>query len=693
MKKLSFNIFALILLACLAPQIKAIPVLQEVRTASRNTLVVFFTSDTLNLEEIDISDKNEWKINGQPCMEIYRYSTKANACDHHVYLVTSDLTEGKKYELETPYGTRKIRFLSREVFCESIKTNQAGYSALSKVRYANFAIWLGTGGSRKINDQLPDYEVYDLFSLKTIYSGKLSALGKDSSSGDFVYRIDLSAVPEGGPYKIAVKGYGCSYPFGVGSQFILKTAYTIFRGQFYQRCGCPIDSPAIRKTACHSIVYDTDGPIGEANIVVNGTEPTFKCYGGYHDAGDADRRAYHIANPMVNLMIYEAFPDMFFDGQFDLPGEFDADYNILSKINGIPDIIDEAEWGTIIWEYLQNEDGSIHFGTETKGYPDPFAAPLDLDTKKYGTVLTDNRATCPAAGLFLHLARLIRPYKPDRSEELIQRAVKAFSYGGSAMADPEKLYYYVQKYLITGDINDHDKIKELYEIAGSLKNNLFGTIGYSLNDKDFDNPAYIFSYIVAKDVVTDPEIVTFFKSALNDAAERNISELRSRAYPVGNNSSHGGWGHNVRQNHFATAPMLIWSLTGEQKFIDAASELLDYKMGLNPIGINYVTGLGFHQVHNPHDRESAFTINKGWGPKPGITVFGPGIIGRRNANSQVIPALTEMPKERQYIDDRNVISFNEFTIFETMAHDAFYTVLANGGKWNGKDPYLLKKKK
>src|SRR5690606_27861718 len=110
-------------------------------------------------------------------------------------------------------------------------------------------------------------------------------------------------------------------------------AYITFRGQFYQRCGCPIDSPDIRKHACHTIIYDVDGPIGEANIVVQGNEPTFKCYGGYHDAGDADRRAYHISNPMINLMAYEAFPHIFFDGQFDIPGDFDSEYNIVNKKN------------------------------------------------------------------------------------------------------------------------------------------------------------------------------------------------------------------------------------------------------------------------------------------------------------------------------------------------------------------------
>ena len=79
--------------------------------------------------------------------------------------------------------------------------------------------------------------------------------------------------------------------------------------------------------------------------------------------------------------------------QYDIPGEFDDEYNIVNYENKIPDIIDEAEWGTLAWEYLQNEDGSVHFGTETKGYPDPFAAPMDKDDKKYGTVGIDSRAT------------------------------------------------------------------------------------------------------------------------------------------------------------------------------------------------------------------------------------------------------------------------------------------------------------
>lgn len=680
---LLFYIFALYTLsanACLT--------LREVHTASDSILVLFFTSDTVDINEVNIDGINEWKINGKSVKSIYRFATEADKCDHFVYMETDKLIEGNDYTVETPYGNTSFTFHDRDIFCESIKTNQAGYSPLSTVRYANFAIWLGTGGSRKIEGNLPAYEVYEQYTGKTITSGTLKELGEDESSGDYVYRIDLSEVPEGGPYTITVKGYGSSYPFGVGGEFSKRLAYLTFRGQYLQRCGCPIHIPDIRKKACHTRVYKMDGPIGEANIVVDTTRPSFTCYGGYHDAGDADRRAYHMLNPIVDLMIYEAFPQSFYDSQFDVPGEFDEEYNILSYTNGIPDILDEAEWGTLIWEYLQNDDGSIQFGTETKGYPDPFAAPMDQDTKNYGTVKVDPRATCTGAGLFMHLARLLQPYKPERTEELMQRAERAFKYGETDMASPEKLYYYIQKYLLTGDEEADEKIKELYTIADSLKYHIYFSQGYSLNDMHFDNPAYLYSYIIEKEKPTNPVIVDFFTKALKSAADSAISMMHSHAYPVGVNSSpKAGWGHNVRQPQYATTPMLYWSLKKEQVYIDAASQLMDWKLGLNPIGISYVTGLGFHQVHNPHDRESAYMKKIGLGTKPGITVFGPGIVGLW-WKSPAFPDVKELAKERQFVDDLRAINFTEFTIFETMSHDAFYTVLAGGGKWEGEDPYL-----
>ena len=90
-----------------------------------------------------------------------------------------------------------------------IHQNKPGRISAVKKRHAIFSIWLGTGGSRKIEGRLPSYEVLDQLSGQPIAAGMSVESGSDTSSGDFVHSIDLSMVPEGGPYKIAVKGCGC----------------------------------------------------------------------------------------------------------------------------------------------------------------------------------------------------------------------------------------------------------------------------------------------------------------------------------------------------------------------------------------------------------------------------------------------------------------------------------------------------
>ncbi|MFW5960158.1 MAG: glycoside hydrolase family 9 protein, partial [Chitinivibrionales bacterium] len=595
--------------------------LEEVRTASDNVIVVFFKNEGENAEvdDVDVTDPSQWTVNGSPAEAVNIYVMPQSGFNNHVYLTVAELVDGTEYEISTPHGDTTFTFDERETFCEAIKTNQGAYSELASTNYALFSIWLGDGGAKEISGSLPEYEVFEVYTGDQVAQGSIEEIGEDQTSGDFVYRIDLSDVPEGGPYKISVNGCGASHPFGVGGAFSRKLGYTLFRGQYFQRCGVPLRTPYaehdIRMNPCHTTVYEVNGEIGEANVEVSGDEPTFECYGGYHDAGDADRRAYHMANPIVNLAVYETFPDLFVDEQYNIPTVFDSEYNIEGKGNGVPDIIDEAEWGTLVWEYLQNDDGTIHFGTETDGYPSPFDAPLDEDDKPYGTWVTDDRATATGAGLFMHLARILEPYKPERSQELAERAQLAFNAAGS-ISDPERLYYYIQKYLYDGDESAHQEIRSLQGAVDDFSNNYMaetGTMGYSLNDDKFDNAAYFISYILESDRETDPEIVERFTSALRTGADNSINDLESYTYPLGTDPGGWGWGQSVRQPRLAFAPILQWGVSEEQEYIDAAAELMNYKLGLNPLGISYVTGVGFHRVHNIHDRESAYTKGMGWG--------------------------------------------------------------------------------
>jgi endoglucanase len=681
------RLLVLALVFCCAVPASAALTLQEVRTASNTVLVAYFKSTVIKADEVNTASPAAWKLNGQPVAAINKFVTEADACDHHIYLQVPTLVNGTTYKLETPHGDSTFVFDDHKIFCESIKTNQNAYSALSKVRYANFAIWLGDGGAKQISGSLPEYSVFQLSDGKEIAHGTLQQVGKDkdASSGDYVYRIDLAAVPEGGLYKIAVKGYGCSYPFGVGGDFSRRLGYVAFRSLYHQRCGCPIVEPYawnIKKEPCHTTLYRMNDPIREASLVVTGTEPTFTAYGGYHDAGDADRRTYHMDVTSTLLTTYEAFPELFTDDQFNIPDKFDATFHILGKGNGIPDIIDEAEWGGMFWLYMQEPSGAIHWGIETKGYS-PFTT-YDKEDHRFGTEVLDTRTDGFAAGMWMHLARILKPYKPERAAEFQKHAEMAIAAGGTAIRPTHRLYYAVQKYLLTGDEAAHKLVKDLSANAVTGYPQTYNGSCESFADRAW-LASFFFSYIIEKDRPTDPEVVARFKAAIKAAADKEIGLLAGNAYPVGTPLNLSWWGSNSAQGQYAYPCLLQWRLTKEQKYIDAACQLMDYDQGLNPIGKCYMCGIGFNRVHNPHDRESAYTKSQGWGPRPGILVFGPGGSG----NGVSVPAAKSLPRERRYIDNLPSIQWNEFTIYQSLCFpSSVYPVLAQGGKYDAsKDPY------
>ncbi|MBP5645966.1 MAG: glycoside hydrolase family 9 protein, partial [Bacteroidaceae bacterium] len=626
----SFLITACAMLMTLSASAKL--TIQQIRTASNNVIELYFLSDTLDVNEVDISDASQWKVNGTQVLAVNRTAAAADKCDHFIYLTVPTLQEGKKYSIETPYGNYSLKFKAKNVFCEAIKTNQVAYSALSTKRFANFAIYLGDGGVKKIEGSLPGYTVYQFKKNKIgkkVCSGQLAEVGQDQSSGDYVYRIDLSQVPEGGPYKIVVDGYGSSYPFGVGGQFSQKLSYISFRSLFNQRCGIQIIEPysdfSYRTKRCHETIYQTYDRIAEARLVVKGTEPTIQAWGGYHDAGDADRRTYHMDVPSTLLTTFEAFPELFTDDQFNIPDKFDEQFNILGKGNGIPDILDEAEWGTMFWKYFQEEDGQIPWGTETNGYS-PFTT-YDFEDHLFGSEARDPRTSSWASGLFYHFARIIKPYDEAKSKEYAERAELAYNasvrvYGERNREMPAsfQMYYNVEKYLMTGDAKCHEYIKSHVQDAEQILTT------YNQGSEIFAErgwlTSYFFSYILAPSSKTDPATVKAFKDILQATVDKQLAAFAENAYPNGAPMNVNWWGSNVAQGQYTFPIVLMWKLTGNQDYIDAVSQMMDYALGLNPLGKCYMTTLGFNQVHWPHDRESAYTIEQGWGPRPGILVFG-----------------------------------------------------------------------
>lgn len=669
--------------------------LKEIRTVSDRVLVVYFLGPDMN--EVSTNPAG-WSLNVIQPARIDRWITPnwsgvEFGYEHHIYLTMNEpFVQGNKYQLKTPHGEISFTFDSKIIFCESIKTNQSGYSALSSVRYANFSIWTGTGGGCKIEGKLPVYEIFETKTGKSVTKGSLTALGANENSGDFVYRMDLSKVPEGGPYLLEVKGYGSSFPFAVGGEYAKRLAYVSFRGLLYERCGIEQKLPYFDfniREICHPTVYLTNSPYREARVEIAPGDPIIKTHGGYHDAGDADRRDHHMIAPMNLLTYYDMFPGYFSDLQYNIPDKFDADFRPIEQGNGIPDIIDEAEWGTAIYEIIQKDNGGVHSGTERTGYPSDEVG-LDKDTDQYATLLVRENSTTLAAGLFAHLARLIKPYNKERSAELQKRAEKAWAFAGESASIPHKFYYFIQYYLLTGDQNIH---KQLIELAPSIST--YETT-HQDNPRSIPNGklilgAHFFSYLVQNERPKDPRVEKIFKDVIKKVADMRVSELNGNPWPNGTSEPSRWWGSQTAQGQYADPILMQWRLTGEQKYIDAASQLMDYNQGLNPMGKCFMTGTGFDRVQDPLHHDSYPMKLNGMGPAPGLLVFGPSD-NRQQLKDKcplMFPDISTMPGQRRWLDNRRNVSGCEFTVPESLSYPGVvYTILSGGGAWDRKtDPY------
>jgi hypothetical protein len=255
--------------------------------------------------------------------------------------------------------------------------------------------------------------------------------------------------------------------------------------------------------------------------------------------------------------------------------------------------------------------------------------------------------------------------------------------------------------LLTGDATASNIVSSLAGNSSSFSSTFDNEAGGYLTDGNMWLASYFMSYIIETNRPTNPSTVQQLKTNLKSTADTGLAYISSSAYPVGwptnvNVSSHNfNQGGLTPQGQFAYPCLMQWALAGEQKYIDAVSQLMDYDQGLNPIGKCYMTGIGFDRVHHPHQRESAYAeVTKGWGgPQPGITVYGPvepAQLGNAPGSKQV-PPLSGLARERCYVDHLGFWSMNEFTVYQSEVFPAaIYPVLAQGGKWDAtKDPFAV----
>lgn len=712
----------------------------NVQTASNHVIVVYLETDWININAYHRTfyydsvrpETTNWFVNDETPTSVGYASTVVDEkkvkmyngdeyypikIRHAIYLsLNNNLSENQTYHITSPYEDTTFTFREREIFCESIKVNQVGYAKGCTERYANFGVYRGTDGSELLTGKNTFY-VVDIESGYSVMQGTLSYWGEDTtyneaSSGEFAYRMDISALPMG-YYYIVIEGIGRSYSFGVGDPYSREILKTHIRGMYHQRCGIALKEPYTNYTrgVCHQEVaftkYAGNGNEGEGFITVPENAEMHQIIGGYHDAGDFDRRVYHTTISLMMLNYYEAFKDHFVDDQ----------YNIPESGNGIPDFLDEALWGMLIWENLQldasnsdnpDEYGGVMGGTETSCHPGYGIDRADWENggnQRYGTYAVYERTTLAAAGFFAQASRLLRDYDDEHAAALLTRAQLAWQYSERNNFNTRKgfkMYAALQLYLATATSDSLQDMQNPFhqEFLTIAQEQIIngGSWPYQYipgNSAACIQTTHFISYLIY-DGFRDETMVEALYNRLKQGADQGGYmqwTIENYPYPQGA-TCFIGIGAGSAQGRYAEPAAFMYRLSEtdaeKQKYYNIVSQLGDYSLGLNPLGKSYVTGLGSDQVQSPLHLDSYFTkygvlpqggTQTAIGNVPGIVVYGfttdnSTAAYHRAVTDFVYPEWNSLPGQRRWTDGWSAIALNEFTTHETMVwNTCMYSVL------------------
>ncbi len=579
------------------------------------------------------------------------------------------MVSGASYAVTDEWGnTHAWVYDENRTISWALKVDQAGYAADSAGKYAYLGGWLGPNGGA-LDVARFDGGSFDLVRESddaAVFSGVIAARGDESASvggyllsGERVEQLDFSSFQTPGRYYLRVGGLGRSWSFNLGADAMGESFYVHARGLFHQRCA-PLPSsftPWSRGDA-HAPIYRASHPteigaytdhsgegwgfLDEAGKFPDGisvfaviaatatTDVVSPTSGEWHDAGDFDRGGFsHLSVVEYLAEAYLMFPANFSDGQLSIP----------ESGNGVPDILDEAVWGTDLWRRLQEADGRVPLWVEATSHPrisDP-----GVDTQPYYAGLATRDSSLEYAEHAARLSRALHVAGADaRSELFLASAERAYAF---AMTD----YATVPRIAVTFAWNGKTITwKEPAAPDAETKDRALVQLWLATGDSAYyaalDTPAITTAFTVAAhslywrgsafdfvDVALAPELFpsgwgTTASDEVLAAADDWVAGQATLAYrKLWHAVDHGyfplmGWG---KSEYLPILDVVAgWRLSGDETLRTAALNGVDWMQGANPQGRSLTTGLGPNSVvqplHLPADSDGVAD------PVPGITIYG-----------------------------------------------------------------------
>ena len=640
---------------------------------------------------------------------------KPYVMEHYIYLVLPfPMKESFSYNIQLDGLAQNgddftFRFNTSGVRSETIHVNQIGYAPQAPVKLAYLSHWAGDLGAIDLAGyQDRPFSLITAGGCEIKYSGnvalrkRLKNGGPDcgypdhapygSYTGADVYVCDFSDFDETGEYLLHVETMGTSFPFRIHRDVFREAFYTTIRGLYHQRCGTALEEPYTHWTrgCCHHPA-ETDTVILSGWMYMDGSNafsqlPQFATaekrpyWGGWHDAGDWDRRHLHLDACQALMLVYELRPQNFSDDELDIP----------ESGNGIPDILDEAKWTVDFFKRMQDRDGGVHGGLETIHHPQQGVGSVE-DGDQWYAYAPDPVVTFHYAGSACQMGYCLElAGYPELKGEYIASARKAYNWAiantraqdiDTAELRDQRFFAAAWLYKTTGEPSYQEQFVEDNRIA----NENSALSEWQQREQEWG----VWTFVTADRPDINMQLKERLeKAALNWAHSAHINSAKKRGYRFG---SH--WWTPVSWGQ-ATIPRILslavaHRLTGDEIFLSYAYTTCDYVLGANPLNMVWVTGLGERSPKEVLHIDSWY-YHREKGMAPGLVPFGPrqyteGALDPWNyywGMHTAYPDATEWPSHELWFENRYSPSTNELVVNNIGAAAAAYGYLCHaGGKY------------
>lgn len=484
---------------------------------------------------------------------------------------------------------------------------------------------------------------------ETVFEGELSEPVYDEAADSFVKTADFSSFTWSGRYYLHITCGEKETDTGVFR--ISRDEYddiykSVVQMLYMQRCGTALDENIAGEW--------THGTCHDAPAVVYGTDVKKDVSGGWHDAGDYGRYVVPGAKTVADLFLaYELF------------GADGDEYGIPESGNGVPDLLDEAEYELLWMLKMQDEIGGVYHKVTCRNFPGAVMPEEEQDELVLSPV--SYAATCDFAAVMAKAAGLYMEFDPSFADQAAKASEKAWEW---ILTQDHKEGFHNPEDISTGEYPDENLEDETLWAATELM--LSDAVSTRTREKaaivvDLQTESGLPGTGLGWDNITayaltdlaqgaeDESLREKGKAGVLSSADSILEESADDAFGMALGTDYS-WGSNMTVANNGMTLLLAELFTGDAKYHDAAAKQLDYLLGLNGTGYCFVTGFGSKSPTAPHHRPSQAVGEA----VPGMLVGGP---NSHLEDPYAQGALKEKAPALCYVDNDASYSTNEVAIY------------------------------